>query len=54
MNHVFNLIRTSFEWGLYLALIGGLGEATVDIAKRAHEAKSKGLVSLRAINRSLQ
>lgn len=54
MNHLFSILRGGFEWGLYLALIGGLGEATVDMTKRAHEAKSKGLVSLRALNRSLR
>lgn len=53
MNSVFGILRTTFEWAFYFALIGGIGEATLDISKHAATAHSKGLVSLKALNRSL-
>ncbi len=53
MNVLFNLIRSAFEWAILLALIGGLGEATATLYMEAGQAKAHGLVSLRALNRSL-
>ena len=47
------LMRKVFEWALFLALIGGLGEATVTMFKEAGHARAHGLVSLSALNRSL-
>lgn len=53
MSYIFNLIRTTFEWALFLALVGGLGEATARLYKEAGSARAQGLVSLSALNRSL-
>ena len=53
MSYIFNLIRTAFEWALFLALIGGLGEATARMYKEAGTARAQGLVSLSALNHSL-
>jgi hypothetical protein len=53
MNFIFHLMRTAFEWALFLALVGGLGEATAKLYFEAGQARAHGLVSLRALNRSL-
>lgn len=53
MSSVFGILRVSFEWGLYLILIGGLGEATLGFYKEAYDARSHGLVSLSSLNRTL-
>jgi hypothetical protein len=53
MNYVFDLMRKVFEWALFLALIGGLGEATATMFKEAGHARAHGLISLSALNRSL-
>ena len=53
MNYVFELIRKTIEWAFFLALIGGLGEATFTMYKEAGHARAHGLVSLRALNRAL-
>ncbi len=53
MNYLFTLLRSVFEWGLFLALFGGLGEATVTMYKQAAHAHAHGLISLTALNRSL-
>ena len=53
MGFLFNLIRTAFEWAIFLAVIGGLGEATTSLYREAGHARAHGLVSLRALNQSL-
>jgi hypothetical protein len=53
MSYIFNLIRTTFEWAFFLALVGGLGEATITLYKEAGSARAHGLVSLSQLNRSL-
>ena len=53
MNFIAELIRKAFEWALFLALIGGLGEATATLYREAGAARAHGLISLRALNRSL-
>ena len=53
MNYIFTLIRAAFEWGLFLALVGGLGEATFHFYEDAGKARAHGLVNLTALNRSL-
>lgn len=53
MNYLFNLFRSLFEWALFLALVGGLGEATVTMYKEAAHAHAHGLISLSALNRVL-
>ena len=54
MNAIFSLIRTVFEWALFLALAGGLGEATHTMYNEAGHARAHGLISLSALNHSLQ
>jgi hypothetical protein len=54
MNAIFSLIRTVFEWALFLSLVGGLGEATGTIKKAAGNARAHGLISLSALNHSLE
>jgi hypothetical protein len=54
MGFLGNLIRTVFQWAVYFALIGGLGEATATLYKEAGNARAQGLVSLSRLNRSLQ
>lgn len=53
MSCISGLIRKSFEWGLFLALIGGLGEATATMFKKAGNARAHGLVSLSSLNAQL-
>lgn len=53
MGFLFNLIHSTIQWALYLALIGGLGEATATLYKEAGTARAHGLVSLVRLNRSL-
>ena len=53
MTFLGDLIRKILDWALFLALIGGLGEATYSVCKEAGKAHSQGLVSLRALNRRL-
>ena len=53
MNSIYNLIRSAFEWAIFLALIGGLGEATATLYVEAGHARAHGLVSLRALNQNL-
>ncbi len=54
MNAIFSLIRTVFEWALFLALVGGLGEATHTMYKEAGNARAHGLISLSTLNHSLE
>jgi hypothetical protein len=54
MNAIFSLIRTVFEWALFLALVGGLGEATHTMYKEAGNARAHGLISLSALNHALE
>jgi hypothetical protein len=53
MNYVYDIIRKVFEWGLLLALVGGLGEATATMYREAGHARAHGLISLSRLNRSL-
>lgn len=53
MGSLFNLIRTAFEWALFFAMIGGLGEATTAMYKEAAGARAHGLISLVGLNRAL-
>ena len=53
MNFIAELVRKAFEWALFLALIGGLGEATATLYREAGAARAHGLIHLRALNRSL-
>lgn len=53
MGFLGGLISKVMEWALFLALIGGLGEATVAMYKEAGQARARGLISLTALNRSL-
>ena len=53
MSFVFDLIRKAFEWAMFLALLGGLGDATATMCKEAAHAKGHGLISLRALNEQL-
>ena len=53
MGFLSNLIQSAFQWALYLALVGGLGEATATLYKEAGTARAYGLVSLVRLNRSL-
>ena len=54
MNYVTTLIRTAFQWAIFLAVTGGLGEATLKMFKEARNAQSHGLISLSKLNHSLQ
>lgn len=53
MEYVSKIIRTTFEWAVFLAIVGGLGDATGFFYKKAHEARTHGLVSLVQLNQSL-
>jgi hypothetical protein len=53
MGFLSNLIQSAFQWALFLALVGGLGEATATLYKEAGTARAYGLVSLVRLNRSL-
>jgi hypothetical protein len=53
MGFLSNLIQTAFQWALFLALVGDLGEATATLYKEAGTARAHGLVSLTRLNRSL-
>ena len=53
MGYLSTLIQTAFQWALFLALIGGLGEATTTLYKEAGTARAYGLISLVRLNRSL-
>ena len=53
MGFLSNLIQSAFQWALFLALAGGLGEATATLYKEAGTAQAYGLVSLTRLNRSL-
>lgn len=53
MGFLFNLIQGAYRWALFLALIGGLGEATATVFKEAGNARAHGLVSLSRLNRAL-
>ncbi len=53
MGFLFNLIQSAIRWGMFFALIGGLGEATAKLYLEAGHARACGLVSLRALNHSL-
>ncbi len=53
MNYLFNIIRSAFEWALFLALIGGLGETTMTMYKESGHARAHGLVNLTSLNRAL-
>ena len=54
MNYVATLIRTAFQWAIFLAVTGGLGEATFKMFKEARNAQAHGLISLSKLNHSLQ
>jgi hypothetical protein len=41
MNSIFDLIKKVFEWALFLALIGGLGEATHTMYTEAGHARAQ-------------
>jgi hypothetical protein len=53
MSAIFSLMRTVFEWALFLTLIGGLGEATSTMYKEAGNARAHGLISLSRLNHAL-
>lgn len=53
MGYLSTLIRAAFQWALYFALVGGLGEATATLYKEAGHARAYGLVSLVRLNSSL-
>ena len=53
MGFLSNLIQSAFQWALFLALVGGLGEATATLYKEAGSARAYGLISLSRLNRSL-
>jgi hypothetical protein len=53
MAFLSHLIRSAFQWALFLALVGGLGEATATLYKEAGSARAHGLVSLVRLNSSL-
>jgi hypothetical protein len=53
MGFLFTLIQTAFQWALFLALAGGLGEATVALYHEAGTARAYGLISLTRLNRGL-
>lgn len=53
MGAIFNLIKSVIEWGVFLAAVGGLGEATLKMYKEAGQAHSHGLISLSKLNRQL-
>ena len=53
MGFITGIIRTVIQWGLFLGMIGILGDATQFMFKNAAQAHSEGLVSLSKLNRSL-
>ena len=53
MAYLHNLMQSAFQWALFLALIGGLGEATATLYRESGSARAYGLVSLTRLNRSL-
>ena len=53
MSFLYNLIRTVFEWAIFIAMMGGIGEATAKPFTEAGHARAYGLVSLRVLNQSL-
>lgn len=53
MGYLSTLIQTAFQWALFFALVGGLGEATATLYKEAGTARAYGLISLVRLNRSL-
>ena len=53
MTFIGDLIRKILDWALFLALIGGLGEATISMCREAGRAHTRGLVSLRVLNQQL-
>ena len=53
MSYLFNILRSVFEWAIFLGMIGGLGEATVTMYHEAGTARAHGLISLSALNKSL-
>ena len=53
MTFIGDLIRKVLDWALFLALIGGLGEATLSMCREAGKAHSRGLISLSRLNHAL-
>jgi len=53
MPSVFQLIRTIIRIALIVGATGGLVDATLAMRDRAGKARQVGLISLRALNRSL-
>ncbi len=54
MGPVIGLVQAIVRFAMTIALVGGLGEATVDIYQKARSAHSTGLISLGKLNRTLQ
>ena len=53
MSNVVRLVHAIIRWGMLLAVVGGLGEATVEIFGKAAKAHKTGLISLGQLNRDL-
>jgi len=53
MGAVARLLRTLIQWGLFLGMIGYLGDATRFMFREASHAQQSGLVSLGKLNRAL-
>ena len=53
MSAIVRLVHAIVRWGMLLAVVGGLGEATVEMFGRASKAHRTGLLSLKALNHRL-
>jgi hypothetical protein len=53
VGQVVSLIRGIIELGMVIAVVGGLGEATVAAFKEAKQAHRTGLINLGKLNRTL-
>lgn len=54
MSSLNALISKLLKFAFYLALTGGLVDATLAMRKNAAKAHAQGLISLRVLNHSLQ
>lgn len=53
MSWIVQLFHSIIRLGMLLAVVGGLGEATVQAFNKARKAHAVGLISLGRLNRDL-
>ena len=53
MSAIVRLVHAIVRWGMLLAVVGGLGEATVEMFGKASKAHRSGLISLGGLNEQL-